>query len=548
MGTTILLEMAGSVALLLFATQMVRRGVERAWGSALEGWLRNALRSGPRAVLVGGMMAVALQSSTAVAVIVSGFAGAGMVPVARALTALLGAFVGSALLTWLFRLDLQLMMPLLLVAGMVLRGRTASRRWQMIGEVVVGTGLVLLSLRLMQTATQPLGQSPFLTLVMGYLAQDWISAFLFAALIAIAFHSSVAAILVVAAIAAHGNVPPLLIVPLVLGINFGAALLPLYLAHRAGHAARLVQLGNVALRGAGAVLALALQHALRLEPLSLGLDPGAATVAFHIGFNLAVAAVGLGLSPWLAHRLARALPAGPDVAAKTQDRGSALNDADLNRPAVALANAAREMFMLCERTETMLARVFDLYRRPDAAALEALKRLDDEVDAITTRIKLYLTRLPQDRLEPDEVKRLNGILIATIKLEQIADIITRNLVTKARKKGERGVDFSAEGWRELTAIHGEVLLDARRAFAVLLSQDLDMAREVVRSKERMRELHADSETRHLARLRAGETTSRQTSALHIDTIHDLKEINSLLVSLTYPVLEGAGMLRNSRLV
>jgi phosphate:Na+ symporter len=402
--------------------------------------------------------------------------------------------------------------------------------------------------RSLRSATAPVGDSAFLGLVMHYLAQDWISAFLFAALIAIAFHSSVAAILVVAAIAAQGGIPPLLDVPLVLGINFGAALLPLYLARGSGHASRLVQIGNVILRGAGAVLALALQYALRLDPVLLELSPGATTVALHIGFNAVVAVVGLMLAPWLAAALDRALPPRASATDPLAERASALNDADLSRPPVALANAAREMMVICERTETMLARVFDLYRHPDPPALEALKRLDDEVDAITTRIKLYLTRLPQERLEPDEVRRMNGILIATIKLEQIADIITRNLVAKARKKGERGVDFSAEGWEELTAIHREVLLAARRAFAVLLSQDLDMARELVRSKERLRELHAASEASHLARLRAGEATSRQTSALHIDTIHDLKEINSLLVSLTYPVLEAAGMLRDSRLV
>ena len=58
----------------------------------------------------------------------------------------------------------------------------------------------------------------------------------------------------------------------------------------------------------------------------------------------------------------------------------------------------------------------------------------------------------------------------------------------------------------------------------------------------------DSETRHLQRLREGNDASRQTSSIHIDTMRDVKEFNSLMISLAYPVLAGAGMLRKSRLM
>ena len=258
--------------------------------------------------------------------------------------------------------------------------------------------------------------------------------------------------------------------------------------------------------------------------------------------------VGILLAGPLAALLA-ALFAPAQVRARLGEaRQSALNDSDLAMPSVAIANAARELMVICERVETMMTRVPDLYRNPDAVDAAEMQGLDDEVDAIHTAIKFYLSRIPDDALDSSELERVNEILAATIKLEQIADIITRNLVTKAQKKASRGVDFSTAGWDELRAMHGEVLANTRRAFSVVLSGDVELARELARSKERLRNLEQESEMRHLERLRAGDPKSRETSTLHMDIVRDLKEINSLLVSLTYPVLAREGMLRPSRLV
>lgn len=549
-GTIFLLELAGAVALLLWATRMIQTGVQRAFGHLLKDVLRRALGSAPGAALAGAGLALALQSATAVAIVVAGFTGAGLVPVGRAIAALLGADLGSALVALILQLDLSLLVPVLLLAGLVMFRNAGSKRVQQVGRILLGLGLLLLSLRLIAATAQPVGESTLLPLVLRYLAGDWLISFLLAALMALIFHSSIASILVIAALAKEGMVPEALILPVVLGINAGAALIPLYLTRGMAHPARLVPVGNLVLRGGGALVGLALLFAFRPEPLALvpRFDtPAAAVVGAHLGFNALLLLIGALLAAPLARGLS-ALLAPPAEARPGGGRQSALNESDLALPTVAIANAARELMVICERVETMLTRVPDLYRNPREFDLAELQALDDEVDAIHTAIKLYLSRIPDDALDARELDRANEILAATIKLEQIADIITRNLVTKAQKKAERRVDFSAAGWKELSAMHAEVLANSRRAFSVVLLGDVHLARELARSKERLRALEQESETRHLGRLRAGDPRSRETSALHMDILRDLKEINSLLVSLTYPVLAREGMLRPSRLV
>nr|WP_280861163.1 Na/Pi cotransporter family protein [Pararhodobacter sp. SW119] len=535
----------------MWATRMIQTGVQRAFGHVLKDTLRRALGTAPGAAAAGGALAMALQSATAVAVIVSGFTGVGLVPVGRAITALLGADLGSALVALILQLDLSLLVPVLLLLGLVMFRNAATKRWQQVGRILLGVGLLLLSLRLIGAAARPMSESALLPLVLGYLSEDWLTAFLLAGLMALLFHSSIAAILVVAALAQQGLVPAALILPVVLGINAGAALIPVYLTRGMAHPARLVPLGNVILRGGGALAGLALLFLLRPDPLALlpGADtPAAVAVSAHVAFNAMLLALGLVLAGPLAGLLARLLAPAQVRARLGEARQSALNESDLPMPSVAIANAARELMVICERVETMMTRVPELFRNSDAIDAAELQGLDDEVDAIHTAIKLYLSRIPDDALDAHELERVNEILAATIKLEQIADIVTRNLVRKAQKKSERGVEFSQAGWEELRAMHREVLANTRRAFSVILSGDVDLARELARSKERLREMEQDSEARHLERLRAGDPQSRETSTLHMDIVRDLKEINSLLVSLTYPVLDREGMLRSSRLV
>ncbi len=546
-GATVFLHFAGAVALLLWATRMVRTGVERAYGPALQGVLQRAFRTRLQAVMAGGMLAAALQSATAVALIVSSFVATGYVTAARGVVALLGADLGSALVARLLRLDLSLLIPALILAGTIAFRMSEARRTRQIGRIMVGIALLLLSLKMLSDASEPLRESQILPLILGYLSRDWFTAFVVAAVIAWLFHSSIAAVLLVAAMADQRLIPPELVVPLILGINFGATLVALYLGRTVAPAGRLVLLGNVALRGVGALLALVLHHFIMLDAPLRDLPTGEATVLTHIGFNVAVLILGCLLAAPVVRLLSGIYTATGPTRLDEAQAATALSEDDLARPSQAVANAQRELIAMCGKVELMLDAVMEQFRRPRGQDLRLLARYDDEVDEIHMRIKLYLARIADEQLTDEEQQLVYDLLNASIQLEQIGDIVSRAMVVKIDKRADARMQFSEEGWQELRAIHDEVRRNARRAFNVLLSGDVEAARELVRNKETLREMVRDSTTAHLQRLRRGLDRSVATSSLHIDTLRDLKEVNSLLVALAYPVLEHRGMLKTTRL-
>jgi phosphate:Na+ symporter len=361
----VLLHLAGAVTLLLWAVRMVRTGVERAYGAALERTLKGARGGRLRPVALGALVAMILQSATAVGVLAAGFAAGGLLAAGPAMAMLLGADLGSALVVQVLSLDLSWLMPILLTAGgwMFLKG--SGRGIKQTGRILMGVGLVLVSLQMIGEATAPLRDSQALPAVVGYLSSDLITCFLLGALFAWAVHSSIAAVLLIASMAAQHILPVEPAVAIVLGANLGGALIAVGLTRAAVPAARRVPLGNLVFRGVGAVIALALLGAVEPPLDFLSSDPAQQVVFAHVLFNLAVVILFLPLTGPLEPLRHGVLPDASSAAAEAGDllaaRVSLLDRSLLHTPRLALASATRELLRTSEIVEVMLRPVMELF-------------------------------------------------------------------------------------------------------------------------------------------------------------------------------------------
>ena len=549
-GSVVLLHLAGAVALLLFATRMVRTGVERAYGDVLRHKLRNTMRNPILAVLAGTALAIAFQSSTAVTLLVGSFAGAGIVSGIAGQLAVRGAEIGSALVIKILSFDLSLLVPLCLVAGTTMFLATDRRSWQQTGRILVGIGLLVLSLEMVGQASEPLRESKLLPVIIDYFAGDPITAYLRAAIVTWLFHSSIAAVLLIVTLAGRGFVPPELGIVLVLGVNLGSSIIAPLLTRNAEPGVRVVPIGNLLMRGAGSLVMLVAFLWIKPSTAFLGSTGPDQIINAHILFNCIILVAGIPLAKlvYSASEKIVALGTKSDPAKEMAVAElSALNEAALDAPSQALANATRETVRVCETVEIMLQRIIELYEKPDADKIKALASLDDRVDRKHAAIKLYLAKATIRPMTEDEALRCQELLGACVKLEQVGDIIVRNMLAHVQKKLDRGLEFTPEGWRELTSFHASVMANARLAFNVLVSRDANTARQLVLEKDRLRDVEKQTSQSHFLRLRDGTIKSVETSSIHLDTIRDLKQINSLLASMAYPVLEEQGLLRGSRL-
>ncbi len=543
------LHMAGAIAMLLWATRLVRTGVERAFGRQLRSGLRRRVDHPFAAMLFGFVMAIGLQSSTAVTLLISSFTGMGLVSGVAGVIIVRGGELGSAVVAKVLSYDMTLLIPVLMLIGAGLYLKTDRRPWHELGRSLIGIAMILLSLELLSTAAGPLRDSKSLPAILNFLSGDPITSFLIAAGVTYLLHSSVAAILLLAALASQGVLPGELGVVMVLGVNLGSSLIAPILTRSAGPAYRAVPLANLLMRGLGSVLLLAAIAMMQPDFGFLGSAPDQQIINGHIAFNLLILIAGLPLSglTWRISRGLADLSAGTPAVSAPEEI-SALDPEALDRPKQALANATREAVRMCETIDSMLSRIMEIFEDPTPEAIEELIQQDDRIDKRQNAIKLYLARITEKEMTVEQAHQCQNLLEVCIKLEQAGDVIVRNLIPHVQKKLERQVEFTAEGWRELLDFHNAVMRNARLSFNLLINGDADTARRVISAKDRLRELERETRQRHFNRLRQQTEESIETSSIHLDTVRDLKQINGLLAAIAYPVLEEEGLLRGSRLI
>ncbi|WVT77322.1 Na/Pi cotransporter family protein (plasmid) [Sinorhizobium chiapasense] len=543
MGSAIVgINLFGAVALLLFGLNQVRDGMERAFGARLKAGLAGGTCDGLRSFCTGLVATVALQSSTATALIAASFVGRDLILPRMAQVVLLGANVGTAVTAWIVALGLGWLSPLLLLSGVVI-GRGSSNARKGAGAALVGVGLMLLSLHLIDAATAPLRASAALSTFLALLDNALPVALAVSAVLAVLASSSLAIVVLILSLAASGHLSTGLLIVLVLGANLGGAVPPVLATLNAAPSARRVALGNLIVRAAGCALALPLAgyfaHLLELLPLSHDKLP----VDAHLGFNLALAVLAAPFAGALSRLTARLLP----DPAKAEDGPSFLEQGDLQTPVVALAGASREVLGVGDMIERMLVQANDVLQQTDLSKLSTISTLEGRVDRVQHEIKVYVSRVGQTDIDDQYRRRATDIVDYAINLEHIGDIIEKGLLAELGKKITRGVTFSRDGHDELSRLFAITIDNLRMAQAVFATRDDGMARRLVEAKEHVRRLERLSAERHLQRLRDGRAESIETSSLHLDMLRDLKRINAHIASVAHPILDQSGLLIESRI-
>ncbi|TCD13837.1 Na/Pi cotransporter family protein [Oricola cellulosilytica] len=546
--TVLLLNLAAAVMLLLWAVRMVRTGVERAYGTSLKKALRETTGSHVTAAGAGCILAVFLQSSTAVGVLAAGFAASGILPLPAGIATLIGADLGSALVVQILSIDLSALVPVLLLVGATMFLKFEGRQIRQIGRILLGIAFILIALQMIASSTEPLRHSEILPQITGYLSNDPITSFAVAALATWLFHSSVAAVLLLVSFAQQGLLPLEVALPMVLGANAGGGIIAVWLTRGLGLEARRITLGNLLFRGTFALLALA---AIQLFPLPmeyLGGTEARQLVNAHLAFNVVLVAVSLPLAGLMARLTTAVLGgAGGDEMTGLAGPASALDRSVIDVPSLALASATRELLRMGETVERMFRPVMDLFDHGASDRIAMVRKLDREVNRAHTEIKLFLAEVNRGELSEEEARRGVELTDFAINLEHVGDIIAKTLMPLAEEKMARRLRFSPAGWSEMNALHARVTSNLQLALNVLISGDLDSARQLVKEKEQMRRLERSSHERHLRRLQSGEVSSIETSNMHLEIVRALKEINSLLATVAYPILSGSGGLLESRL-
>lgn len=532
--TLLILSVFGGVMLILYGMRLAGEGLQKAAGARLRSFLLTATNNRLKSVAVGASITALIQSSSATTVMLVGFVGSGLLGLRETIGIILGADIGTTFTVQIIAFKIYDYALALIGAGILIRMLGRRDVIKDIGQAILGFGFIFFALKILIDTFGPVTENPLTRDVLLGLSKDPLAGIIVSALLTAVFHSS-AATLGLAITAAHSGLLTLdAAMPIVLGANVGTTITAVISSFGASVEGKRVALAHILFKVLGVLIVLPF-----LGPFTdiVGLSSGdlARQVAnAHTLFNIAIAILFLPFTSPFTRFVEMLLPE-KEPAARFGPKY--LDPIVLASPSLALVQASREALRAADTVQEMLQRSIEVFENNDIELLEDIEEKDDDVDLLDREIKLYLTKLSRESLSEEQAKRELEIMLFSDNIENIGDVIDKNLMDIARKKIKGGLSFSKEGMLEIKSLHQKVLENFEMGVAAFAGSDPELARRLLTHKVKLSEMEKELRQAHINRLHKGLKESIDTSAIHLDVLTNLKRINSYITNVAYPIIE-----------
>jgi len=532
---TVLLALFGGMALLLYGIRLSGEALQRALGGRLRSLLTGLSRNRVLAVVSGAAITAIIQSSAATTLMLIGFVAAGLMTFRQTLGVILGADIGTTFTVQLIAFRVTDYSPLLVGLGFTTTFVARRRMLKDVGQALLGLGLLFLGLKLILDNAGMLKGSQLAVDLLNAIAGNPVVGVLVGAVFSALVTSSAATLGLALAFGHQGLLSLAGAVAVVLGANIGTCVTALTASIGASAEAKRVAVAHIAFKLLGVALVFPFIGPFTAVVASTAAEPARQIANAHTLFNIGISLAFLPFTPWAARAIESLVPDTQEGDSPFRTRY--LDERALEQPALAFGQATREALRMADVVQGMLRDVPVVFGSDHAELLEDVSRRDDQVDFLEREIKLFLTRLGREAMGSDLSRKEIALISFIGNLENIGDIIDKNLMELGRKKLYQGRRFSDTGWAEIQEFHGIVSKNLERAIAAFAANDRGLAQEVLDQRPLIRQRERDLRESHLGRLRAGLSESIETSEIHLDILTNLKRVSSHVSALAISILE-----------
>ena len=534
MTTLMLFTLLGEVGLLLYGIKLAGDGLQKAAGARIRGILSSLTRNRLVAVVVGAVITILLQSSSATSVMLIGFVSSGLLALPQTIGVILGADIGTTVTVQL--LSVNIYDYAVIVAGvgvaMMFHGKAEVKS---VGQGILGFAFVFMSIGLMSQTVSPIKHNELFRGILLSLQDSPFLILLLSAAFTAIVHSSAATIGIALAFSLQGLITLEGAIPLILGANIGTCATALVSSIGATFEARQVAVAHIIFKFLGVMIFYPFMAPMAELVSHSATDIPRQIANAHTFFNLAITVIFLPFAGPMAKLIQRLVP---ETAAAERFSTKYLDERVLSSPSLALGQATREALRMADIVQEMFKNSIEVFKKNDLELAERLEERDDDVDLLDREIKLYLTRLSPESMEETQSGRQILIISFINDMENIGDIIDKNLMELARKKIAKGLSFSKDGLAEICELHQNILENFDLAISTFAAGDDELARKLIRHKAGVREKERELKQAHIQRLQMGLRESIDTSAIHLDILSNLKRINSHICDIAYTMLAG----------
>lgn len=528
-----LLLLLGGLAVFVHGLSQARESLQLLAGDRLRSVIAAFSSNRIFGLVLGALVTIILQSSTTTTTVLVGYCASGLCTLEQAMAVILGADVGTTATVQLISLPVRSAGLVLAAVGVAVRVASKKKRYQYVGQALLGLGLLFFGMALMENGAVPLAGVPMAKGIAAYLAGHRVAAAFLGALLTLFLRSSAPTLALTIALADAGALNLWGALPILLGANLGTTVTPFASAVDQDVEGKRVALAHLLFKALGVAAALPLLGPCVAVAHASAPTLGRQIANAHTLFNGALALAFLPSLTWGA-RLLRRLYRPPEK--KERFRPKFLDPRALETPALAFGQATREYLRMAEIVGEMLKDSLEVFRHQDLQLLNKVEARDDQVDILNREIRFYLARMGQDLMSPEQAEKQMTLITLTADLETVGDIINRTILAMARKKIGQGLWFSEDGWKEIEDFFVKVIENFELAVAAFSTSDEELARKVQRHRVRLAEIEDKLKQAHIGRLHKGLRESLDTSSIHLDLLSALRRINALLSNMADAVV------------
>ncbi len=540
-----LFTLCGGLAFFLYGMTTMSKSLEKMAGGRLERLLKRMTSNPMKGLLLGAGITIAIQSSSAVTVMLVGLVNSGVMELGQTIGVIMGSNVGTTLTAWILSLtgieseSILLNMlkpenfsPLFALAGILLIMASKRQRRRDVGRILIGFAILMYGMELMKQSVSPLAEMPGFADLLTAFNNPFLGVIVGAVFTGV-IQSSAASVGILQALALTGSVTYGMAIPIIMGQNIGTCVTALISSIGVSRGAKRVSVIHVSFNVIGSAVGLLLFCGgdLLFHFTFMDAAVGAVGIALcHTVFNVFTTALLLPFSRQL-EKLARS-------AVKEEDKTSQVAFLDpllMRTPGAAVSECTAmtcEMGALAwESLRASLSQLWDYSAEAETRIVEN----EDKLDIYEDRLSGYLVQISQHGVSMEDIHTVSRLLHAIGDFERIGDHAL-NIQESARELKEKGLSFSGPAEAELKVLQSALEDILTAAVTCFEEDDPNAAKAVEPLEETIDQLTDEIRARHIRRLQSGECTIQLGFVLN-DLLTNMERVSDHCSNIAVCVIE-----------
>lgn len=504
--------LCGGLAFFLFGMHVMSQSLEKLAGGRLETTLRKMTSNPFKSLGLGAAITVAVQSSSAVTVMLVGLVNSGIMTLDGTVGVIMGSNIGTTLTAWILSLAgiesdnifISLLKPenfapVIALIGIVLFMMSKKKKRQDMGMIMLGFAVLMYGMELMKNAVAPLAEMEgFQSLLVAF--NNPIVSVLFGALFTGIIQSSAASVGILQALSMTGSISYRVAIPIIMGQNIGTCVTALISSIGVNKNAKRVTVIHMSFNIIGTVICLSLFYGLdaliHFSFIDKMINP--VEIAFvHSVFNIVTTMVLLPFSDKLVLLAQKIIPDS-----KKEDKTTYLDERLISSPPLATSQCRQKANGMGKIAKNAIQDALSVVFKYDTATAEKVEQSEQKLDKLEDKLATFMLKLSAESLTEEDSSTVSELLHTIGDFERIGDHAI-NIVEISQEMNENKLEFSEEAKADFVTLFAALTEISELAVNAFIKNDIKLAANVEPLAEVIDKLTAKIKHKHITRLQSG---------------------------------------------